>query len=722
MIRKRYLVGITLFILLFVVTSVFDNARVEKLKTQAKEETVRKISLLRAHMEGVVATNFYLVQGLVNEISLNPGIDQRDFEIRAALLMAHSDIVSHVAAARDMRVTHIHPYDRYKSVIGLDYREVPEQREAIFQAVKEGGLIIAGPVELVQGGQAFIGRTPVFLENGSVWGAVSTVIRRDDFYEAVGLANLTSELQISIRGKNGTGAQGPVFYGNGEVFELPDSAKVNISLPFGSWQVAAFPVNGYHVPFSERIWYWFGFAVITTLGIGITYLQNRADDLRNRASRIIDEKTLFDPLTHLPNHYNLEKRCNEHIYGENTKGNPMVMYRIAIDGFRLIRDALGYSYSDLILREMAAIILEQSEENDFTARLDGGEFALIAFGLENETQIAEKGRAVTRAMNRTLTINGRIIHTCASVGASAYPRDGLDYTELLRHADQAVSEAYKSGGNKFLRFNHEMDEKTTVTHNIRHDLEQALNSGQLVVYYQPIRPLDGSNTIKCEALVRWIHPVKGMVPPDLFIPIAEQFGLVRRIDDFVFEAATRELHELSKQINHPIHLSLNKSPIEFAYPSVFEEWIERIKRNPLPREQLTIEITETMLFHNPEKAAECINTLKDLGLQLALDDFGTGYSSLSYLTKFRFDFLKIDKTFITGDFSDEKERMLVESILNIAETMKMVAVAEGVETEAQLEFLRRRGCGFAQGYFFCKPVPILDFKKYVEKVLAGTVP
>jgi EAL domain-containing protein (putative c-di-GMP-specific phosphodiesterase class I) len=352
---------------------------------------------------------------------------------------------------------------------------------------------------------------------------------------------------------------------------------------------------------------------------------------------------------------------------------------------------------------------------DTVARLGGDEFIITLVEVAEADDVVLIAKKIRQVLAKPLALAGRELHITASVGISLYPRDGKDSEALIRAADIAMYQAKTDGGDAFHFFAPEMNQRVMETLNIEADLRLALERREFILHFQPKVDLTSGRISGCEALVRWQHPDKGMIPPGAFISIAEDTGLIVPLGAWVLRETCARARLWQQQGLPTIVVSANLSARQFHQTGIVETVRQALTETGLAPEYLELELTESMIMRNPDQAAETMRQLKGLGVHLALDDFGTGYSSLNYLRRFPVDSLKIDRTFISDVAVDASSAAVATSVVAIAHSLGLKAIAEGVETDEQLEFLRNCRCDAFQGYFFSKPLPPEEFAELLRE-------
>ena len=347
--------------------------------------------------------------------------------------------------------------------------------------------------------------------------------------------------------------------------------------------------------------------------------------------------------------------------------------------------------------------------------MGGDEFMVI---LTEVTEILHLGRIAQKiidAMTPSFSLENNISYVSASIGIASYPSDVDSLESLISAADQAMYIAKKRGRNGFSFFTPNMQKEVQERLELANDLHEAIHKKQLQIYLQPIVEISTEQIVKAEALIRWNHPKHGMVPPDKFIPIAEETGIIHEIGDLVFHKATEAiLRWLEINPHGYCQISVNMSARQFLPSNIGTAWISHLSSINLPANRLVIEITESLLLGEEINIMEKLNRFREAGVEVALDDFGTGYSAMSYLKKFNIDYLKIDRSFVRDLETDQNDRAIAEAIVVMAHKLGLKAIAEGVETEQQKKILAEVGCDYVQGYYFAKPMPIEDFLSLVK--------
>ncbi|HBN54851.1 MAG TPA: hypothetical protein DD456_12730 [Stenotrophomonas sp.] len=469
--------------------------------------------------------------------------------------------------------------------------------------------------------------------------------------------------------------------------------------------------------------------IVTTLGIiGITLIASLFDKrLHSRTGRLVDslaranqdlvEAALHDPLTRLPNRMLLQDRIEQAIEKARRHDASVAVMFCDLDGFKLVNDAYGHQFGDRLLMRMAERVRDLLRPQDTLARLGGDEFVVV-LGVESTDDAVVVAERITAAVAEPFVIDAAELQLSASLGIALYPDDATSERELMAHADAAMYHTKQSGRNGYTFFTPAMQASASRRLRLLQDLRRALARDELLLHYQPKFPASGQPVIGAEALLRWEHPELGLLGPDAFIPIAERSGLILPIGDWVLDRACAQLRAWHDAGHGHWSMAVNLSPLQFASPSLVETVRQTLQRHALDPCHLTLEVTETTAMKDVESSLQRLNTLTAMGVKIAIDDFGTGYSSLLYLKRMPASELKIDRAFVRDLESNSEDAAIVSSIVALGRSLQLQVVAEGVETEAQRDFLDQLGCDLLQGYHLGKPMEPEAFLR--QAVQAGS--
>lgn len=421
---------------------------------------------------------------------------------------------------------------------------------------------------------------------------------------------------------------------------------------------------------------------------------------RNAAEAGAAELARRDPLTGLPNRLGLRERLDVAISQYRRTGKSFAVLLIDLDRFKPVNDTLGHPIGDALLRTVADRIRSTVRATDVAARIGGDEFVILQTGLNEPADAQNLARRIVDLLGRTYMVDGHMLTIGASVGVALAPNDGDEPDRLLKNADLALYRAKLDGRATFRFFEPEMDARMQARRQLELDMRQALARREFQLHYQPQLNLADNRFVGCEALLRWDHPRRGMIPPLDFIPLAEEIGLIVPIGEWVIRQACRDAMSWPQ----PLSIAVNLSPAQFKSARLVEMIMSALASSGLPAERLELEITEGVLLQENEANLRTLHRLRELGIRVSMDDFGTGYSSLSYLRSFPFDKIKIDRSFVSDISNRAEGDAIIRAIAGLGKSLGMTTVAEGVETRDQLERIRAEGCTDIQGYLISKPV------------------
>ncbi|GBL44793.1 diguanylate cyclase/phosphodiesterase [Sulfuriferula multivorans] len=413
----------------------------------------------------------------------------------------------------------------------------------------------------------------------------------------------------------------------------------------------------------------------------------------------------FDALTDLPNRRLVQDRTQQTIAWARRADAQFAVMFIDLDKFKSINDTLGHNVGDQLLQRVAQRLIESLRAEDTVGRQGGDEFIVLLASLSAAEDSAVVAQKILSALSAPFVINGQDLRTGASIGIAVYPQDGEDVETLLKNSDTAMYHAKEAGRSNYQFFAQTMNAAAAERLLLESSLRQAIDRNQLLLHYQPLVNIADGRIVATEALVRWNHPELGLISPARFIPIAEDSGVIIPLGDWVLRRACYQLKQWREQGIPLQRMVVNLSPRQFRQKHLVQTFTQVLKETGVDPHWLGLEVTESVIMENPEEAIGILCELKALGIELSLDDFGTGYSSLSYLKRFPIDKLKIDQSFVRDITTDPDDEGMVAAIIVMAHQLSIRVVAEGVETEAQLAFLRGQGCDEYQGYYFSRPLP-----------------
>ena len=465
--------------------------------------------------------------------------------------------------------------------------------------------------------------------------------------------------------------------------------------------------------------------------LSITVVRNEKGDISNYIalfSDITERKASyeriqhlahFDALTNLPNRALLNDHLDLAIAVANRSQTQLAIIFLDLDRFKVVNDSLGHHAGDLLLQVVSERLKNCVREIDTVARLGGDEFVILLGSIRDPSDAARVAQKVVETIAIPFMLDGNEVNIGTSIGIGIYPENGLDRPTLLKNADAAMYHAKENGRNNFQFFSSVMNDKAFERLALENDLRRALKGEEFFLHYQPQIDVQTGKIVGAEALIRWQHPERGLVPPFNFISLAEKCGLIIPIGEWVLKTACAQNIAWQKEGLPPILTAVNISAQQFKQKNFKESIMQILGDTGLAPHLLELEITESAFMENAESMLESLHSLKEIGLHLSIDDFGTGYSSLSYLKHFPIDKLKIDRSFVMDITDDSRNNAIIETIIHLGHNLKLKVIAEGVETAEQLATLRKLQCDEIQGYYFSRPLSHHDFVAFAKKNRQG---
>lgn len=433
---------------------------------------------------------------------------------------------------------------------------------------------------------------------------------------------------------------------------------------------------------------------------------------REQSTQLIWQQANFDALTKLPNRHMMQEHLQFAIKNCQRNQHKMAVIFLDLDHFKDINDTLGHEFGDLLLRETAKRIQNSIRKNDTVARLGGDEFVILINELKSILGAERIIEQLLEALAQPYHLKNQVVHCTASIGITIYPDDATDINTLLRNADQAMYGAKAIGRNNYHYFTNSMRESAVKRMSLINDLRMAVDKNEFFLVYQPIVDLKSQKLVKAEALIRWQHPIHGIVSPFDFIPLAEETGLIIEISDWLFNQVIKDITHWRNSYSENLQISINTSPRQYKDgDGNISRWLEYIKQEEINPKAIAFEITENLLMDSQSELEGILAEVKDAGIELSIDDFGTGYSSFSYLREFQTSYVKIDKSFVQKMSQGSSDLALCEAIIVMSQKLDIKVIAEGIETEEQKQLLETIGCDYGQGYLLSKPIVAAEFEK-----------
>ena len=448
---------------------------------------------------------------------------------------------------------------------------------------------------------------------------------------------------------------------------------------------------------------------------------------REEAEKQMRSLAYYDSLTNLPNRTFFKELLKQAIaYAHRSKLIFAVLF-VDLDDFKRINDTLGHEMGDKLLQALSKRLfkslrdsdyiarLEENETTDAAARLGGDEFVLLLQGLAHIHDAGKAASRILEAISRPFDLDGHDVFISASIGISLYPSDGEECIDLLKSADVAMYQAKATGRNSYKYYSKSMNARAGEYLTLSSKLHKALENGEFLLYYQPKKSILENKIISLEALLRWKPADSDLVPPSKFIPLLEETGLIIPIGEWILHTACSQNKIWQEAGYEPIVVSVNVSNRQFNQKNMIEVVTQALHNANLQPEYLELEITESMIMQDTEEAIAILHKFKNMGIQISMDDFGTGYSSLNYLRYMPLNALKIDRSFVMNLATNRSDAAIIEAIIALAHSLSLKVIAEGVETEQQLSFLKSRGCDEVQGFLLSRPLPVEEISRFLTK-------
>ncbi len=435
------------------------------------------------------------------------------------------------------------------------------------------------------------------------------------------------------------------------------------------------------------------------------------------AAEQLNRLAYYDSVTNLPNRLLLRELFNQVCQTSQANQSLISLLALGLERFHWINNNLGYSFSNILLKTVADRLLNLVEQPNILARLESDQFIIILSKPTTQAEVIEIAENILKTLSDPFQLGIHEVFVAPSLGITFYGRDGEDLDQLVKNAQSAQYNGQRTGGNSYQIYRGDLNADSYENLLLEAELHRALSRDEFEVYYQPKINLQTNRITGAEALIRWNHPERGLTSPAKFMPIAEKTGLIIPIGEWVFKQTCLQSHLLWEQLSktsstdqEPVKIAVNLSAKQFNQPDLKQRIIDCLQTTGLDPYHLELELTESTLVRDPEGAIAILTDLKDLGIDIAIDDFGTGYASLSYLTQFPFDTLKIDRSFVSNVTRDSKNAAIATAIIQMAHSLNLKVVAEGVETEDEKAFLHQNQCDEMQGYLFSRPLPINAFQ------------
>lgn len=631
-----------------------------------------------------------------------------NFEAYAKNILESLGGISNLQLAPNGIVKHIYPKKGHQKIIGHNILKDSKHLDDVTLAINNKALTLSGPFELIQGGVAIIGRNPIFLDNDKgeeiFWGFATALISLDGLLLNTDLDSLKAKGYYYQLSTTKGGTKNIFAKSHQDVNSAQSVIKQTINVPNGTWLLC--------MGRAIQPWHNFALALQVLLVFGfsalISYITHALLKYPLRLQQLVNDKTeelhklaFYDPLTKLCNRRLFNDLLTRMIATTERNDTRMALLYLDLDDFKRINDSLGHENGDKLLKVVGERLLAIVRKSDIVARIGGDEFCILLPNIQCSGNAAKVADKILQDIEKPIKLGTHSVRVTPSIGITLAPDDGTNTEKLLKNADMAMYSAKENSRNNFQFFAGKLNTNALERLILERELSQAVNNNEFILHFQPQICLITNKVKGIEALVRWQHPSRGFLPPGDFIQFAEDSRLIIPIGIWILEQACQQL----KQLDRPdLTVSVNLSPRQFADPNLLSSIKKALTMSNLEGHRLELEITETALMENMENAISTLKEIKSLGILIAIDDFGTGYSSLSQLKNLPADTLKIDREFIKDIIESTENAVITEVIINMGHKLGLTIIAEGVETEEQMDFIIQIQCDMAQGYFFSRPL------------------
>ncbi|WP_184472919.1 bifunctional diguanylate cyclase/phosphodiesterase [Rhizobium esperanzae] len=715
-----------------IVVWVATNWRLERSLADERAGVAGELATISSRLQTNLNGNVKLLQGLAAGIAVNPEMGQAAFSKLAAEILQPDSQLRSFAAAPGMVVKWVYPEKGNEKAIGLDYRTNEKQRPAAMLARNTHNIVLTGPVELVQGGTAFVVRCPIYINDGTsqvFWGLLSGIVDIPRLYGESGLGS--SELEIAISTVPEPDSPKQVFLGSLDTFSK-QPVVTSVDMTYGRWTLVAVPKHGW-APYNGIGIFEFYASLLSLcvvapmiwVGFLTKSRQRTIEKLRLhkkklvRARQRLEYLSLHDALTGLPN-----RRFIDRMIAQPQRPGAddcLILIHIDLDRFKEINDTKGHAGGDTVLQTTALRLADLAGPTDVAARIGGDEFIFASWSSDPAPKANGLVQQIVETLEQPLFIDGAecVVGASAGVAWETEQGRGRDLGQLLLNADLALYEAKKTGRGRAAIFTEELRSAAIQSKELADEFDHALDSDELVAFFQPQFDANTLAIAGVEALARWDHPRKGLLGPNAFLDVAEKLGRSGDMDRLILQKALFELTRWDSLGMQIPRVSVNISARRLAQADLLAE----LSALPVAKGRLCFELLETISFdHLQPVLSEIIPAVKQLGIEIEIDDFGTDHASIVSLLRFEPRRLKIDREIIKPIIASPSQRRLVSSIIEIGRSQNIDIVAEGVETMEHAKILKDLGCHLLQGYALARPMSsqqLIEFCSMKDKGLTG---
>ncbi|MDB4837789.1 EAL domain-containing protein [Marinomonas sp.] len=661
-------------------------------------------------LERRLSTAFTSTRILAYEIEYNNG-DMDFFERYAPTLSNSFDGIESLQLAPNGTIKKIFPLEGNEAAIGIDILSNTRVNEGIKTAVKNNTFIIVGPIKLVQGGSAIIGRVPVYMNQGKpnekFWGLVSALINVNSLLKATQLQELESEGYQYTLSRNSLDRNKTILVASSKLPLTDLHVKANLMLPAQTWTLSISKTLEKKLMNNTLKGYFLTAWIALLLAIALYLLLMQPDKLKKLVkakTAELEDLAYKDPLTNLPNRRYLQDHLPLYITNNKTKKRISAFIYFDLDNFKRINDTIGHDVGDKILIIVADRLNQLKEKSDLIIRLGGDEFGILLADIKSREDAEQKAIDIVESIRSPVKLGNRELLLSTSLGVAIIPEHGNNMITIMQNADIALYQAKLEGKNQHITFTEDMRVSTYNKIQEEHELSLAIKNNEFELYYQPQFDLYSKKIVSAEALIRWNHPKKGLIFPNDFIPLAEESGKIVELGHWVLESCIAYLAKRKAENKPEFQIHINLSSKQLSTPGLIQSVQQLLSNYKVPAKLLGFEVTETSILEDIETAKEVLKTFQDMGICISIDDFGTGYSSLAQLKNLPVSLLKIDRSFIMDLEEDLDDRKIVEAIIAMAHKLNIRVLAEGIETQAQWDMLASFYCDLGQGYLVSKAI------------------
>ncbi|MBD3641237.1 MAG: EAL domain-containing protein [Marinobacter sp.] len=629
---------------------------------------------------------------------------------------------------RDFIIRWLEPVSGNHNVVGYNVAFSDRRRQALETARTTGQYDISGIIDLKQGGKGMVIYAPVGT-GASNNGFIAGVFQIQTLVQQLLTSRVLQSFQLDVRDNGELSYQLNKLEATSESFARTET----VDLPTLNWTLTIRPTNTW-VKSQRSDWPWLTFTAVLFMGLltSLTTLLAQLILKRNRAllktrreleQEIDQRKEIQQDLVRLESTDTLTGLANRRFFMEDLahtlgiagrQNRQVALIMLDLDRFQMLNDSLGHQFGDELLVRVADRLNQLSDERILVAYSGGDEFMFCLQQVEEIDEVIHLLGHIKHCFETPFEVHGESHRITATMGVAVYPQSGQDADTLLRNADIALYRAKEQGRNSYQFYTEGMQEREVTRLELDKDLDKALANNEFVLHFQPQVDLETGGINSVEALIRWQHPRRGLLSPVAFIPLAEESGRITEIGRWVVAAACRQLAAWKGTACENLHIAINLSGRELDDEHLVDDIRQTLEAEHVPANHLEVELTEEIFIQNIEHNRNQLSRLHDLGVNLAIDDFGVGYSSLGYLRDFPVDLLKIDRSFITSVTERHDDSVITRAVINLAHNLGIRVIAEGVETEEQLNFLRQHGCNLVQGYLISRPIPAPELERALE--------